>query len=220
MLDWRSRHTEWQGTAEDLDKFLPIVAKELAMGIKESTPNVRLIRHYVSAGAVSRPERRGKEAIFGFRQVVECLVVRLLLDDGWPLAKIAAMTGSATVDDLMKFLPTEESGYGDQRNRAQALVAEFESGAPSRHLRTSHAVDQASRATRRDIGLQYDLLALGSDKGEAGRVSITRLLVAPWCHVDIEEGALGDLTKQEIDRAGEMLKKLLRSEQTKRGGRK
>ena len=57
-------------------------------GAKLKDVNPRLIRHYVSIKAMSRPLRVGKEVRFQWRHVLECMVIRVLLNEGWPLTKI------------------------------------------------------------------------------------------------------------------------------------
>jgi hypothetical protein len=220
MIDWQSRYQEWEGSVEELEGLISEVAKSLPVTTKETMPNVRLIRHYVSIGAVSRPERRGKDAVYSFRQVVECIAVRMLLADRWPLSKIAEMTGGASVQDLMKFIPLENNTPNVQRNSAQALVEKFSSQISPKSTARSPALREASNATHRELDLQSDLFAFGSKTGEPERLSIIRLQVAPWCHVDIEETALDRLTTEDTKRAGDMLHKLLRREKMKKGGRK
>ncbi len=40
---------------------------------------------------LSAPEREGREALFGLRQVVEFLAARYLLKDGWPPTQAEAL---------------------------------------------------------------------------------------------------------------------------------
>src|SRR5215831_20249468 len=101
MRDWTDRYRDWEGTAAELADEAAAIAEEIRIsdgdaergGDAESRaswrPNERLVRHYVQVGILGRPERAGKEAHFRFRQLVELLATRVLLNDGWPLAKIA-----------------------------------------------------------------------------------------------------------------------------------
>ena len=97
---WPEAYRDWEGMIDDLaamvDHLLP------GFGLPgDSSPNARLLRHYVTVGVVSRPERRGKEAFFGFRHLVEALVARALLLDGWPLAKIADLAATTDTEALL-----------------------------------------------------------------------------------------------------------------------
>jgi DNA-binding transcriptional MerR regulator len=58
--------------------------------VDDSAPlTARLVRDYAQRGIVRRPNRHGKETRYGSQHLVELLAARLLVRDGWPLAKIA-----------------------------------------------------------------------------------------------------------------------------------
>lgn len=100
LVDWRGTAAELAETCNDL---LPRLNLE-----PDSRPlNERLVRYYVTEGVLSPPEREGREARFAFRQVIELLVTRYLLADGWPLAKIAALVQSADLAALQNLVPTD-----------------------------------------------------------------------------------------------------------------
>ena len=76
---------DWRGTADELAaKCNEILATMPLLAEDAGAANERLIRHYVQVGVLSAPEREGREALFGLRQVVEFLAARYLLKDGWP----------------------------------------------------------------------------------------------------------------------------------------
>lgn len=104
-MNWVKKYDEWIGTAAEL----ATVAQEVIeiVGMKEPAihPNERLIRHYVQMGVLDRPERKGREAHFGFRQLAQYLVARNLALDGWPLAKIAEFTTKSDLPGLLTLIP-------------------------------------------------------------------------------------------------------------------
>jgi len=111
----------WRGTAADLAE----TANSLISGIPSLTEdagagNERLVRHYVQVGVLSPPDREGREALFGHRQVLEFLAARYLLRDGWPLAKVAEMLRATDVAGLLELVPSDRP-----RTRAEAVVAEY-----------------------------------------------------------------------------------------------
>jgi DNA-binding transcriptional MerR regulator len=63
--------------------------------------NTRLIRDYAQRGILSRPERLGKEALYRYQHLVELVAARILLSDGWPLAKVSDYVASAKTEDLV-----------------------------------------------------------------------------------------------------------------------
>ena len=124
MDPWHERWRHWEGTAEELVEAVSrIVGEEVPD--EEFAPNVRLLRHYQSIGAVTRPERRGKEAIYGYRQLLEVMAVRTLVLDGWPLAKIAELTSAATEGELIDLLPRGRRRRERASRAARDLVARF-----------------------------------------------------------------------------------------------
>ncbi len=70
-------------------------------------------------GVVDKPSREGRDALYGFRHLVQFVAARRLLAEGFPLAKIAKYTGAVPTDALTAYL--EKS---DRTSEAELLVAE------------------------------------------------------------------------------------------------
>lgn len=100
---------EWRGTAAELAEKANSLLPRLNLTEDAGSLNERLVRYYVSEKVLTPPEREGREAIFAFRQVIELLVTRYLLRDGWPLAKIAEMVQAADLAALQGLIPSEPS---------------------------------------------------------------------------------------------------------------
>ena len=66
----------WEGTAEALASHARDWMRLKGFGDPSFQPNERLIRDYVARNILSKPERKGKEAIFGFEQLVQFLACR------------------------------------------------------------------------------------------------------------------------------------------------
>jgi hypothetical protein len=79
----------WTGDVSELARLAGEFLNARALVDASTEPNVRVIRDYGQRGIVSRAERQGKEAIYGYRQLLEFVAARVLVADGWPLAKIA-----------------------------------------------------------------------------------------------------------------------------------
>ncbi len=127
---WQARFGAWEGSIHDLADLAARLQGEIFTGeAQETLANVRLIRHYLAIGLMTRGERRGKEAVFGLRQLLEYLAARALLRDGWPLAKIGLFTSTSSDVELAGLLPvpapSAASSAPRSRNRAQELVARF-----------------------------------------------------------------------------------------------
>jgi len=94
-----------------------------AQGLQDSEgPSSRVVRDYVQRGIISRPERRGREAVYESGHLIELLAARALVRDGWPLAKIAEFMASAKLDDLRALL-TPRSPPNSALDAVQAIRA-------------------------------------------------------------------------------------------------
>lgn len=139
---------QWRGTAAELaDRLNEVLAGIPSLAADAGSANERLVRHYVQVGVLTAPEREGREALFGLRQVVEFLAARYLLRDGWPLAKVAEMVRATDLDGLAGMIPTERP-----RTRAEEVVAKYRRGRPlaaseSASVPTRHVAQRVSAET-------------------------------------------------------------------------
>jgi hypothetical protein len=109
---------------------------------------------------MTRAERRGREGVFGLRQLLEYLAARALLRDGWPLAKIAAFTSRASEAELAALLPAPPRAAGPRgRTRAQDLVSQFRA--------KSSGPGTSQQAGLRNLGVAEPRPVLWSRKGTA-----------------------------------------------------
>lgn len=116
---------DFQGGADALIAKSQEVAKTLNLAQEASEGNERLLRHYVSIGVVDKPSREGRDALYGFRHLVQFVAARRLLAEGFPLAKIAQYTAVVPTDALTAYLEKPE-----RASEAELLVAAFRSEAP------------------------------------------------------------------------------------------
>jgi DNA-binding transcriptional MerR regulator len=58
-------------------------------GRSQEEVNPRLVRHYTTIGLIDRPARVGKEARYGYRHLLQLLVLRRLLSEGYGAQTIA-----------------------------------------------------------------------------------------------------------------------------------
>jgi DNA-binding transcriptional MerR regulator len=119
---------DFQGSADDLIVRAQEVAKILNLDQEATEGNERLVRHYVSVGVVDKPTREGRDALYGFRHLVQFVAARRLLAEGLPLAKIAKFTGAVPTETLTEYLENP-----NKTNEAELLVAVFRSETTSRN---------------------------------------------------------------------------------------
>jgi DNA-binding transcriptional MerR regulator len=117
---------DFQGNADALIDKAQDLAKTLKLNQEATEGNERLLRHYVSMGVVDKPSREGRDALYGFRHLVQFVAARRLLAEGLPLAKIANYTGAVTTDALAAYIENP-----DRVSEAELLVAVFRSESPA-----------------------------------------------------------------------------------------
>ena len=192
---------DWRGTAAELaDKVNEVLASVPSLRDDAGTANERLVRHYVQVGVLTVPEREGREALFGVRQVVEFLAARWLLKDGWPLTKVAELVRATDVAGLAQLVPSEHP-----RTRAEDVAAKYRG--------TARAAD----LSRRRVSLEENLKALGNPAGRPDRKRVVRLELTPWCHVDVDLAGLAAMDDDTPATLGAALTQALQEERSQKG---
>jgi len=134
---------DWRGTAAELaDKCNEVLAGVPSLADDTGSANERLVRHYVQVGVLTAPEREGREALFGLRQIIEFLATRYLLKDGWPLAKVAEIVRTTDDAGLKQLIPSERP-----RTRAEEVVAKYRGGRVAAEL----SEDRPAASRSRDV---------------------------------------------------------------------
>ncbi len=84
-----------------LPEFLPDIG--FNQKIREEV-NLRLIRHYTSIGAVDEPGKLGKESRYSYRHLLQLLLVRRLLAQGYSSGSIDQFPKRQSNDELLALL--------------------------------------------------------------------------------------------------------------------
>jgi hypothetical protein len=201
---------KWTGDVSELARLAGEVLASCGFADASAEPNVRLIRDYAQRGIVSRAERQGKEAIYGYRQLLEFVAARVLVADGWPLAKIAEHFAHMA-DAKLRSLISADQG----RNRALAVARRLRgetglgsAGRPGK-LSRSPLPDRSKEFRERVArlsGIQNEmreaLRRLGLPENGPATEQLTLLAVAPWCQVLVESQRLSRITMEEAEEIG------------------
>ena len=110
----------WEGTTEAFASYSAHWLRQKNLLLKEQEPTIRLVRDYVARGILTKPERRGKEVIFSYTQLVQFLACRALTKDGWPLKKIADDFSKASFSEILSIVPE-----GQPEDKAIELINSF-----------------------------------------------------------------------------------------------
>ena len=119
LSSWKDKY-RFQGAEWPLEQFVDLAGDVLdRLGIDDrGVPNERLVRYYTAEGAMSKPGREGREARYGWPHLVEFLVTRMLLKDGWPLSKVAQFMTTSDPRSLEQMLPEEPMTAAEREVRA------------------------------------------------------------------------------------------------------
>ena len=219
MEDLLQKFSRWEGTAAELAALLLTLTPETGLENDSITANERLVRNYVQLGILRKPERRGKEAYFGVRQIMEYLAARILLKDGWPLAKIAEMTSEACLDELTDLLPRQNI-----KNKAQNLVEQFKQRSGITDYNSSR--QQISYCTKQptviSISHNNDLpspLPLPNKLLHSKRRDVVCFELTSWCHLYADIVGIENMGPDTAELLGNALTELLKIEHAKIGDR-
>lgn len=208
---------DWEGTASALAEHANTWMRIKQIGEPSFVPNERLVRDYVAKGILSKPERKGKEALFSFEQLAQFLACRAMIEDGWPLSKISEDFKVSSISDILKLIP----GEGND-NDALSLIESFKNADYSEGIDNpppiamsmstpSHGSDEKesqdflrrrresyeSRADIKDV-----LRRLGSDFGNVIREDFTAYQLASWLVLLLDRDKAINITRAEAEDIG------------------
>lgn len=191
----------WTGDIGEFARAAGALLSSLGVPDQSSGPNIRVIRDYAQRGIISRAERQGKESVYGFRQLIEFVAARLLIADGWPLAKIAEHFAHIADGELLNLISGEGGG-----NRALSVAKRLRSETSGHGKSPPQASAEFRQRAARLTGIQAEmrdaLRRLGLPEDGPAVEQVTLLAVAPWCQVLIESRRLSRVTLEEAEEIG------------------
>jgi DNA-binding transcriptional MerR regulator len=203
--------SDWTGTAAQLAEVLAELLPHYALN-PEPIPSERLVRFYVTSGVLQRPQREGREALFGQRQAIEFLAARTLLEDGWPLAKVGEYLSMQTDEALVALLPQRAT----KKTKAQELVERFQQGGIAPPPPAPIPVPAPNPvALKQRQGVREAQRELATE-GVVREVRL-RLTLTPWCEVSLVQTALESVTAEQVESAAELFRAALRGELARKG---
>jgi hypothetical protein len=208
----------WRGTLDELSSSARKVLSSVQTSSAIGTPSTRLSRDYVRRGIIDAPRRAGREAHYGYRQLLQLVAARLLILDGWPLAKISEQFGALTDRQLEKLIIGEERRRtvanevggradldDDETIAANLATSPPAAGAGARQDSKTSAALFSTHASRASA-IKSETLAARKRlllRSEAPLATETiRFEIAPWCHLLVECARLSELTFADAENLG------------------
>ena len=226
-------YRDWQGTIDELVDTANIALQRLGRG-RNADLNIRLVRDYAQRGILSPAERRGKEAIYRFQHLNELVAARVLLNDGWPLAKIAEQFQTDRNIVVLPISPDDEATSGFIREMAseptptsaEDIWKALRSGSapprifPSRSAPMDANQEFASRSmgtTARRSSLQRSLRMLGSRWDQPPATQVTRIQLTEWCELLLDTDRFRRLSLEEAEEIGQAVTAALSDPMLRKG---
>jgi DNA-binding transcriptional MerR regulator len=240
LSTWKDRY-RLAGDEWPLERFVGIAGEVLdLLGIDErSVPNERLVRYYAAEGAMSKPGREGREVRYDYRHLVEFLVTRMLLKDGWPLSKVADFVSSSDHVSLEQMLPEEAPTLAQREVRAIKSAMRELPEPPSVRYQVAQSTPAPSSVAEAPEAYREELFGSPASASQKmldlqgtmarGRSSVSQLLhsigfgkhrpawketasidLTPWCTVTFDAEQLRRLPHSAYEPLGEALSQSLR----------
>ena len=150
---------------------------------------------------IGRPNRQGKEAIFMFRQLIQLVAARHLIDANWPLEDIEREFRGQTTEVISKFIPG--SSLGTDADDTTDLIDQFRKEAgygleDARHRLRRRKIDQA----RQQVDISSALRNIGSDLSNVIKEEFTAFQLATWMILFVDQSKAASLTIEQAEQIG------------------
>jgi DNA-binding transcriptional MerR regulator len=176
----KMRQTKYVGVAElavEAARILTESGLAQERGTVSEVPDERTIRYYLTEGLVPPAEdKQGTASVFGYRHLLQLLVVKKLQSEHLPIRKIRDLVDGRTERELERLLGTEESPA--VKNEALSYLEKL------LIKPTTPPSPQATQAVRPPLSMN----SLSSPAPEAMQQSPQMSVGGTWSRIEIEPG--------------------------------
>ena len=111
---------------EVVNQLLPQFLPEAAVANRGQEPvNPRLVRHYTTQGLLDKPLKQGREVRYTYRHLLQLLVLRRLLAEGYSVSSMHQLIGGQPNDALENILRGGAQLTVETANPALAFLAQI-----------------------------------------------------------------------------------------------
>jgi DNA-binding transcriptional MerR regulator len=214
-LDILRAHSSFNGNREDLAADATVLKEEL--GLAGEGPSVRIIRHYEQIGCISKtvfagnlpgpngepparptlmPPEKSPYNVYVYRHLLEVTAIRVLLQDGWQLRRIAEFLLGARTNDAVEQLIIARGQFGGRRRPSDPAGAE---PTPHADLAAAKAALDLLAGFREAAGTPRALPAAAAAPAAPRRTS--EYQPASWLRITIDEDAKAKAGPANVARA-------------------
>jgi DNA-binding transcriptional MerR regulator len=201
---------DWTGNLDDLGATATEILGRVS-AVAPSPLSTRLLRDYIARGVLGLADRQGRELVFTYDNLLRLVVARVLLADGWMLAKIQEHFALSSTEDIEALFPNQRSdalatlarlkrdtgtGHTDWLAAPTNTFAMHDQDAPIRRMK------RIARSSSVQIEMREALDRLGiSDHGPTTE-DLKLIAIAPWFQALIRSDRLRTLTYEEAQDIG------------------
>ena len=172
-----------QVTNDLLPHYLP--AGDTTRGRPPEAINLRLVRYYTTQGVLDRPLRQGREARYIYRHLLQVLVVRRLLGEGYSTSALQPITIEKGNADLEALLQGGMQLTVETANPALAFLQSVQTRAPA--ASAVRAAQPLAAPAPRNLEIQ----------ASSPPSRWQRIVVLPGLEIHIKEDFVSPSTPQE-----------------------
>jgi DNA-binding transcriptional MerR regulator len=204
------QYRHWSGNLEDLGTTATSILTD-ATGQSQSPLSTRLLRDYVTRGLLGDASRKGRELLFTYDNLLRLVVARILLADGWMLAKILEHFSLSSTDEIEELFPARRSDalatlsrlkreatsqWGSETASAESFT---QTSISESHMPLSKKMAQNSSV---QIEMREALMKLGISENGPATEDLKLIAIAPWFQALVQSDRLRSLTRQEAEDIG------------------
>ena len=201
------KYQNWRGNLDDLSVAAADILTEVT-GAAQLPLSTRLLRDYITRDLLGDAERKGRELVFSYENLLRLVVTRLLLSDGWALGKIQEHFALSSTSEIEELFPQKRSDVlatlSRLRQQASAEIdamAGNQSALGSADLRMSFS-SKIAKTSSVQAEMREALAKLGIPEDGPATEDLKLIAIAPWFQALVQTERLRSLTRQEAEEIG------------------
>lgn len=210
----------FEGGVDEVAEVADRVLASVGMSNEDAPLNARLVRDYTQRGILTRPDRQGKEAVYGYQQLVELVSARLLLVDGWPLAKVSDFVANTKVAELEALIASRNAALraiDDIRARTQGSSRRSTTERGAMSMRAPDVAGRQMQLFSHRSSLPVRLSKIAGAFPSPLRLDYVALSLADDLHILVGDERLKNLTLEEAEAIGQAVTAALVNQRSKGG---
>lgn len=214
LLEYSQTNPYW-----DIETFVRIanellpqyLAGEPVNDRSEREVNPRLVRFYTTKEVLDRPEKEGREARYLYRHLLQLLLIRRLLSEGYSIPSMSPIMGNKSDAELESLLQGGVQVKAETRNPAIAFLSQVKA---RQENKVSFPKTKAQDLQTFSAPQQIQSEGLAPTEGQTDRVTVShwrRVEILPGLELNIREDFMPPVTPQELTNLCQLISRKLQA---------